>query len=1405
MSDAPLTPAPQAGSPRSAWFYLWRAGVALVLLIVLAVVGLLLYASTPQFSDMVRKKVVAVLEDSTGGRVELQSFHWSLLRLAVTAGNLTIHGLEGPGETPYAHFSRLYVRIRVLSFLRPKIALDYLEADHPVFHLIVYPDGSTNQPRPRRPVESNRSFTDTIFDLQAQRVEADQGLVLINQRAIPFNLAANNLRAVVTYSPAKDRYLGSLQVADLDLQRDSMPALSSRLTLDLELARTAATLKALHFASGGSELDASGSIASFAGMQWKLAAQGSVDVREVAALTGINGLRRGTASFSMRGEGAGFTQYSIGGNLRLVDAGFQTSYLTVSGASATTSFSVTPEEIALNNLSGRLREGGGADATVRFLHWNAPVAPSGPTPARGSRGVTRGAAVVPIAGIHARVYGVRLPAIMRMVAPFRYRNLGFDTAVDGNVDVNWTGSGEDLTVAARVRLTAPRSRLPGQAPVTGLVDAKYFQRGGKVQINQLDARTPASNVQVAGILAVYPVTASSKLQVHLTTGNLKEFDSTLTDLGLAAGGKKGVAAIPVELSGQGEFTGAVGGSLLNPDVQGHLTATDFSTEFALGRNISPPALPEPYRAGPAGPGARASSFEKDGAARAPQAPVREIHWDRLDAAGEYSPALISIQHATLTGGGARIDVQGRLEAHRISAKRAVFDNASAINATAGIHQASLADLMAIAGESLPVSGKVNLQAHVGGSLSDLNGEGEFTIGGGEIEGEPYHSIAANLTFAGSRVNLEKLTVLQDGGILEANGNYDLASKTFQARLAGSRFELAHIHRLRSAGIPATGSLNFDAQASGTLEAPSIALGLHLTNATLAGQPIGGFEASAHTQGDVLTFTARSTLRTATFDLTGQTVLRDPFQTKARLAVAGLELGPLLEKANNPNLTGHSVIDGTLELAGPAKDPKQLSGSAEIDHFSATLDTVTISSLGPLRASIRDGELYIAQAHIVGPNTDMTVSGSAGLLGDRKLNLNAGGSVNVKLAETFDPDITSSGRVDFTVQAAGSMRQPLLTGQLRLADVAISLDDVPTGISKLNGTLVFDQDRLEVQNLTGMTGGGQLKLGGFITYKNGVYGNLTATGKDIRVRYSGVSATADTALQLQGTESNLLLSGNVQVTRFIIGPTFDFAVFAGGPAAIVPPNPNAPSNRVRLDVHVTSSPQLDFQNSYAQLAGSVDLRIRGTVAQPTVLGRINITEGTANFAGTTYQLQHGSIYFTNPVRIDPVIDIDASTRIEEYDVTVGLHGNASHLSPAFRSDPPLPQADVISLLALGRTQQEQQLYSQEEEQAGANPMTNALLGGALNAAVASRMQRLFGVGSVKIDPTYIGNLGNSTARITVQQNISRNVQLTYATNVNTTAEQLIQAQVNLTENVSVLAIRDEAGVFSMVLKVHKRAR
>jgi translocation and assembly module TamB len=410
-----------------------------------------------------------------------------------------------------------------------------------------------------------------------------------------------------------------------------------------------------------------------------------------------------------------------------------------------------------------------------------------------------------------------------------------------------------------------------------------------------------------------------------------------------------------------------------------------------------------------------------------------------------------------------------------------------------------------------------------------------------------------------------------------------------------------------------------------------------------------------------------------------------------------------------------------------------------------------------------------------------------------------------LAHSFDKDITSSGKVGFKVDVGGRMKQPELGGNVQLQNVNLALDGIANGLSAMNGTLVFNEGRLDVKDLTATTGGGQLKIGGYLAYQKGLFGDLTATGDAVRVRLYGLSSTANASLRLQGTPQSMRLSGNVLITRFGVGPDVDFAAFAGAAGPQIPPPRDAPTNKILLDVHVTSAPQLDFQNSYAKLAGTVDLTARGTLAMPTVLGRIQITEGNATYLGTKYQLERGSVTFSNPVRIDPVIDLDASARVENYDVNIGLHGTTTSLKPTYRSEPPLTEADIFNLLALGRTQEEAQISNQQQTQAGSDPTTNALLGGALNATVSSRVGKLFGGATVKIDPSFVGSLGTSAARITVTEPIAKQVTLVFATNVNQSAQQLIQVQYRLNQSTSIVATRDENGVFSIVYKLRKRYR
>lgn len=1382
-----------------------RALVIFVAVVVVVLGGALWYASTPQFANRVRNEVIEVLERSTGGRVELARFSWHLFKLEAEVDGLTIHGLEAPSDIPYAHLDKLLVRAKIISLFRAQIGLNLLQAEHPVLHLIVYPDGTTNQPTPKTEMKSSgKPVVDEIFDLAIDNTELDNGLLILNQKQIPFNVSAKDLSAKFIYLYANDHYSGSLQVSDLSARHGSAPLVHSKLDLNVDLGRNTANLTGLHFASGDSSLEASASVKNFADPHWQMAAKGSVDLREVAALAQVDGLGPGTVGLDISGQGESAKLFDVNGHASLKDADYKTSAVLVSGLNASTTLRVTQDVISVPQLTVRLRQGGGLDGTAQLLHWMAATPPTTmeaaqktarPIPTKGPQPQQQEAKIA------LRLHGIRAQTLLEMAAARKYQNLGFDTSLGGTANVNWTGTPAALTANVKLALAPPAPPTPSEVPITGVLDASYVNHGGRVTVRQLNVKTRGSSLDVTGDAGLYPATGPASLNIDLSLTDLAEFNRALIVAGVTSNGKQGVAALPVALQGQAGFHGTLTGSLLNPDVKGHVSAKQFSTTLPAAATPQVQTI-KTTRHGRTVNVTKAMSIARPAD---PAAKPTTIQWDDLEADAEYSSALISLQQATLTRGSTSIHASGQLHAHHLSRGRLSFDNDSALNATATIQNAAVPDLLSIAGQNLPVTGAVNLQARAGGTLGDLTGGGHLTINGGNVYGEPYKSLNADLQFAGKQVGVSQFTFLVAGGQIAGSGSYDTGNNTFKANVKGTSFRLANVQYLQAQKLQPGGNLVFDLEASGTADRPIVSGNVHLDNIVLGGQKVGSLQMQAHTTDGIVYFDAHSNIVDAQLTLAGQVVPRGDFQSKAQLSLSHLDINPVLTMLNVQGVKGHSIIDGTFNVDGPLKTPKMIEGDARISQFSVGVQNVTLASQAPLHASLREGILQVDPLHIAGQDTDLTAQGTADLFGeDGDLDMKAAGSIDVKIAQLFNSEILSSGKIDFNVDAGGTIKQPDLTGQVRFTDVAASYQEFPSGISQLNGTLAFDENRLEVRNLTGVSGGGQVKVTGAITYRQGVYADIKLAATNVRVRYSGLSTTADANLHLQGTPKNLSFGGNVLITRFLVSPNIDLAALTGS-AASPPPNPQDFGNNLRLDVHVTSSPQLDFQNSFAQLAGSVDLHLRGTAAQPSILGSINITEGTATFSGTTYQLEHGDIYFTNPVRIEPTIDLDAVTRIEQYDVTIGLHGSVSNLQPTFSSEPPLPQADVVSLLALGRTQNEQSIYSQEQSDAGVNGTTDALLGSALNATVSSRIQKLFGVGSIKIDPTYQGTLGETSARITVSQNIGKNVTAMFATNVNTSSEQLIQAQWNINQHLSLTAVRDESDVFSLVFKVHNRYR
>jgi translocation and assembly module TamB len=229
----------------------------------------------------------------------------------------------------------------------------------------------------------------------------------------------------------------------------------------------------------------------------------------------------------------------------------------------------------------------------------------------------------------------------------------------------------------------------------------------------------------------------------------------------------------------------------------------------------------------------------------------------------------------------------------------------------------------------------------------------------------------------------------------------------------------------------------------------------------------------------------------------------------------------------------------------------------------------------------------------------------------------------------------------------------------------------------------------------------------------------------------------------------------------------------------------------------------------RLTADVDVRLQGSLANPVEVGAVHFLNGEAIFRGNRFTLDRGDLSLTNPIRTQATLDLEAQTRVQQYDLTVDVSGPLGRLKMAYRSDPPLPTEDVLSLLALGyaRQQQEASTSGLVSSFAGGNPLQSvgesALLSQALSSQVTGRIQRLFGVSRIKIDPN-VGLPGfSSGARVTVEQQVTRDLTLTYITNTASSQYQIIQFEWAVGENVSLIGVRDPNGIFGVELRFRRR--
>ena len=928
---------------------------------------------------------------------------------------------------------------------------------------------------------------------------------------------------------------------------------------------------------------------------------------------------------------------------------------------------------------------------------------------------------------------------------------GLTGTVSATADATWGKTFNDLSARSdavlKASLSSPQTNT--SVPLDGVVHARYSAPAKQIALNQSYIRTPQTIINLNGT-----VSDRSALQIRMQANELHEIE-TLADM-FQTPTKGQSAPQPLNLYGTAIFNGTVTGTSSAPHLNGQLAANNLK--------------------------------------------VRGTSWRLLRTNVDVSPSQASLQNGELDPAD-----RGRITfGVSTGLKNWSLAKTSPFSVNLNANQLNIGSLTAAAGVQAPVQGTLsaNIQAH-GTQLNPI-GQGTISLTQAKVSGEPIQS--ANVDFEGTGDAVHGTLALRlPAGAANSIVTYYPKNQGYDVQLKANGIQLGQLQTVKARNLQLQGVLNLNVSGRGTINDPQLVARLQIPSLTVQNQKINGLTLQTNVANHVANVALDSqAVNTnirgrATVNLTGE------YQTTASIDTQAIPLAPLIAAyapTQAGNVTGQTELHGTIR--GPLKNAKLLEAHFTIPTLAVNYQNkVQIGAPQPIHFDYVNGVLDLQRSSLKGTDTDLQFQGRVPVIDKTApVSVLLLGTIDLRLLQLLSPDVETSGQLRFDINSFGQLANPNVEGQVRIINAALATGDAPLGLSNGNGVLTLTRDRLDITSFTGKVGGGDVTAKGAVLYRPNLSFDLVLQGRGIRLLYpDGVRSGIGTNLYLTGTTDAALLRGQVNLNQLSFTPDFDLTSIMGQfGGTTAPPPAQGFSNNLQLDIQVRSTQGINLVSRQLSIDGSMNLNVKGTAAEPVVLGRINLNGGDFLFNNERFVLEGGTIDFVNPTVTQPMLNVSLSTTVQQYKVAMRFEGPVDHMRTSYSSDPALPPADIIHLIAFGST----------TESAAANPSppgnlaAEQKIASAVSGQVTSRVAKIAGLSQLSIDPTLGGSGSQSSpgATITIQQRVTSKIFVTFSTDVTGTQNQVIQLEYKPNRKFSFSGTRDQNGGVAFDTRIHK---
>jgi len=365
-------------------------------------------------------------------------------------------------------------------------------------------------------------------------------------------------------------------------------------------------------------------------------------------------------------------------------------------------------------------------------------------------------------------------------------------------------------------------------------------------------------------------------------------------------------------------------------------------------------------------------------------------------------------------------------------------------------------------------------------------------------------------------------------------------------------------------------------------------------------------------------------------------------------------------------------------------------------------------------------------------------------------------VQLKVFKPFIQDVRSlSGNLSFAGKISGTLTQPLVNGEMRLKDGAISMISLPVNLTNIQVYSSIRQDHATINGAFN-SGRGAGALTGSVNWKDDPRIQLHLKGENLLIRQAPLITavvTPDLSLDVLPFSKKLSLSGKVEVPRAlismpeasapVINVSSDVRIVREGEDQLAILRAARPWD-IRADVMVNLGNQVIFQgfDSRIPLAGRLYLSQRGVETAMRANGAIGVSQRVKIEAyGQSLDLNRAIARFNGPL-YNPTLDIDANKTVQGSLVGVRVTGTATSPNIQVYNDAGLSEQEALNAIITGRINEGANGISQEAGFKSDVNNTIAAAGISLGLggtrALTNQIGRTFGLSGLALDAQGTGD-------------------------------------------------------------------